>query len=129
MKQENVIQLKNKFPELLEKISDIQCSDGWYGLINSLFCAIETHRVYNMPEELQNEYHAIQIKEKFGQLRVYFNHTTPFINGAIAVAEFMSTSTCEECSLPGQLRGKTWMQCLCDSCYDKENKHRSKLAK
>lgn len=37
-----------------------------------------------------------------------------FISGAIALAEYMSFSICEECGTPGQRRGGGYILTLCD---------------
>lgn len=57
-----------------------------------------------------------QIKEKFGTLRVYSSGGDEFCSGVIAMAEVMSSLTCEECGMPGKTRGEGWIVTLCDDC-------------
>ena len=64
----------------------------------------------------------LQMKEKFGTLRVYA------IGGAgvhelIEFAELMSAVTCETCGAPGTVRvsKRSWIKTRCDAC-DKEKK-------
>jgi hypothetical protein len=55
-----------------------------------------------------------QVKEKFGGLRFYFMSGDEFVQGAVALAERMSYTICEECGEPGKLRSGGWMRTLCD---------------
>jgi hypothetical protein len=57
---------------------------------------------------------AAQVKEKFGTLRFYFDGGDDYVRGLVAMAESMSTVTCEECGNPGKQRGGRWIQTLCD---------------
>lgn len=56
----------------------------------------------------------IQIKEKFGVLRVYLDHADERIVALTDTAETLSKTTCEECGAPGQLRSGGWLKTLCD---------------
>jgi len=47
---------------------------------------------------------AVQIKEKFGGLRIYYNGSDPYIDGLIAMAESFSFRTCEVCGKEGKSR-------------------------
>ena len=49
---------------------------------------------------------AIQIKEKFGGLRLYYEGSDPYIDGLIAMAEATSFKTCEQCGKEGKRRTK-----------------------
>lgn len=113
--------LKNRFPVLLEKIAYFECSDGWYFLIDSLSESIQI-TINSMPEQIRSDFYAVQIKEKFGTLRYYMNHTTPYIDGAISMAEHMSAWHCEDCGSPGSSRSiKGYIQTLCDKHYEDKN--------
>jgi hypothetical protein len=57
---------------------------------------------------------AVQIKEKFGTLRFYYNGGDSKIEGMVRLAESMSAVTCEECGKPGQQRSGGWIRTLCD---------------
>jgi hypothetical protein len=76
------------------------------------------HEIKQMPVELQDQFKVEQIKQKFGSLRFYMNRTTPYMDGAIHLAESMSYHTCEFCGNQGgskQVGG--WSAVLCDGCY------------
>lgn len=56
----------------------------------------------------------IQIKQKFGELRVYVSGATDEARALINAAELRSRTVCEECGQPGnpcQRRG--WYRALC----------------
>jgi len=55
-----------------------------------------------------------QVKEKFGELRFYYTGGDEVINGMVRMAESMSSVTCEECGVPGKLRGSGWVKTVCD---------------
>lgn len=64
---------------------------------------------------------AVQVKEKFGTLRFYTNFSDYYINGMIAMAESMTSVTCQECGVPGKLRGGGWIYVACDEHTSKED--------
>ena len=67
--------------------------------------------------------HILQIKEKFGTLRFYYcwdnDHFVPDeacdeFQKMVDKAEKLSAKTCENCGMPGRIRGKQWVKTLCD---------------
>ena len=87
---------------------------GWTHLIEAFFQAKEHHTKYN-PRLGWQDVVVIQVKEKFGQLRIYTHTTTPAIDGYIEALESVSVRTCEACGSPGKLRKRAWMLTLCDA--------------
>ena len=92
-----------------------ECGDGWYNIIDAI-CAMIQNREYNnrrngvkMPPVV-----ATQVKEKYGTLRFYYDGGDDYIDGVVAMAEYMSEVTCETCGAPGKLRDGGWMRTLCD---------------
>lgn len=109
------------YPKTFKSLKYTECDDGWFSLLNALCVVIESE-IDQLPSELQGDFHAVQIKEKFGALRFYMNRTTPIISGAIAMAEHMSYFVCEECGNLGQLHTTGWAKTLCDKHYKKRQK-------
>lgn len=71
----------------------------------------------------------IEVKEKFGALRIWVGSETiddwgvfsPFIEAA----EEASQKVCQICGAPGHCRpNKRWIQTLCDQCFEMEPKDR-----
>lgn len=121
MSHESDIQdLMSKCPTIY-KDSKVECGftigPGWMPLVRSLSYVIESYVSNEAPEEIRSALYVTQVKEKFGELRIYFNKTTPFIVGAVLVAEAASRYTCEECGNLGSIRkNNNRVQTLCFSC-------------
>ena len=62
----------------------------------------------------------VQVKEKFGRLRVYVDHEDAMARALIGFAESMSAVTCENCGAPGQTRRGPWIKTKCDACADSD---------
>jgi len=88
------------------------------------------HPVWNANylHELTEEFDAlrlpviVQIKEKFGTLRVYVDNRDEdaMTRALIGFAESMSAATCEECGAPGRARDGYWIKTRCDVCVDND---------
>ncbi len=57
---------------------------------------------------------AVQIKEKFGTLRFYYDGGDEYVSGLVSMAESMSACMCEECGAPGETGGTGWIRTLCE---------------
>lgn len=94
--------------------------DGWYHILDMLCGAIQDrcdnvkHFVDGKMVPVCPQVVAVQVKEKFGTLRFYFDGGDDDIHGMVAMAEYMSARTCEECGKPGKLRPGGWVRTLCD---------------
>jgi hypothetical protein len=60
------------------------------------------------------QFEILQVKEKFGGLRIYVNNADEAIRQRIEAAEQESFHTCEVCGQPGRLREDDWIKTLCD---------------
>ena len=106
------------------------CGDGWYDLIDTL-CGEIQHHIDNrkrnrevllkketfdpnmVPEEIPQVI-AVQVKEKFGSLRFYYDGGDDYINGVVRMAESMSCKICMTCGKPGEMVTKGWWHVACD---------------
>ena len=99
----------------------IQCSDGWFDLIDNLCTDIQEHIKKNKLAQVE----ATTVKEKFGTLRFYID--TGFndeIYEMIQKAEEMSCFICEHCGAAEDVTQTTgWIVTLCPACM-KEYKKR-----
>ena len=89
----------------------IETGDGWYDLLDELFGKMV---------ELDHAVSLMQVKEKFGELRVYVGPSTDVVFDLIDEYTERSRSICEVCGKEGKLRGKIWLTTRCDECYEKE---------
>jgi hypothetical protein len=97
--------------------------DGWYPIIDSLCANIQHHIDWNNKnfEKGYTQYKqvpqvvAVQVKEKFGTLRFYYNGGDDVIDGMVRMAESWSAVACEECGAPGTQNSQGWIKTLCET--------------
>jgi len=99
-----------------------ECGDGWYQILDSLCGQIQHHIDWQNKnfEKGFTQYKqvpqvvAVQVKEKFGGLRFYYDGGDDIIGGMVRMAESWAANTCEECGSPGTMRNGGWIRTLCD---------------
>lgn len=106
----------SKLPEKLRKDYEFdylaQIPEGWGTVLVNLLDKIESL------EDV--EVHVIQIKEKFGGLRFYYQGSGKDyskVRGLVLEAEMLSAKTCVVCGSPGTLRYGGWISPYCDEHY------------
>lgn len=88
------------------------CGDGWFALIDQL-CAdlqacVDAGRI-RQPV-------AVQVKEKFAELRFYLSNTSEVAERPVEDATHRSRTICETCGQPGVLRvSNHWYRTRCDA--------------
>jgi hypothetical protein len=92
-----------------------QCQDGWFALLWRL-CEDLEPLAAELERKLGVHFEVLEVKQKFGRLRVFVNHRTDPISELIEVTEAESMRTCEVCGKPGMLRSGESIQTLCDGC-------------
>ena len=96
---------------------DIPIGPGWHAILTNLF-----DELAQLLEAAPRPFHIVQIKEKFGTLRVYLSHPTDAANAAIDRASRLSAGTCEFCGAPSTIRNRDgWFTTQCDPCARKGN--------
>jgi hypothetical protein len=110
-----------------------ECGDGWFKILDSLCANIQSHIDWSHknhawdvrwneenPEdvrpvrEIVPQVVAVQVKEKFGGLRFYYDGGDDQVYGMVRMAESWASVTCETCGAPGELRHGGWIRTLCD---------------
>ena len=87
-----------------------ECDMGWFPILEKLF---EDIQKLNPPEEFE----IIQVKEKFGGLRVYANYSSDEIEKLIDEACEKASKTCEVCGKEAVLcTNKGWLKTVCPEC-------------
>lgn len=108
----------------------IDCGDGWYDIIDNACSIIQSHcdwrinHVKYLKEKEGIEYDEkdfqcefLQIKEKWGSLRIYHN-SNEFVDGVIEMASRISETTCIQCSSNHKVTmTKGWVVPLCETCH------------
>lgn len=118
MNKENELKLVNKYPNLYQEyyLSErescmgrgFEVADGWFNLIDELSAKIvevDPHAV------------ALQVKEKFGLLRIYITGNEAAWN-LVHEYENKSSTICEECGTTENVstEGRGWIVTLCKKC-------------
>ena len=101
----------------------VECGKGWYDLLTPI---IEYVEEYNKDTEEDNQIKFLQIKEKWGGLRVYTNFGTRELFDLIDKAEEESYNVCEFCGSREEV-GMTlsgWNSTTCLDCVKKMAKER-----
>jgi len=98
------------------------CGDGWYDILDSLCNQIQHH--IDWKQEQKEKYNrgegcvqvvAVQVKDKFGGLRFYYDGGDDMINGMVRMAESWASHTCETCGDKGKHRVTGgWHYVACD---------------
>lgn len=57
---------------------------------------------------------ARQVKEKFGDLRFYYDGGDEYVSGIVTMACTFSSTTCERCGKPGEKTRGGWIRVLCE---------------
>lgn len=138
MRRELDEKLTKSFPNLYrDRFSSIltsclpwgyECNDGWY---NILFEASEKLEkiIIQLKEDNPLEEHlpkAVQVKEKFGTLRIYLSNETEEMSEIVEEAERISAETCEQCGKLGKSNKYGWIETLCDGCRGFDLEEREK---
>lgn len=90
----------------------IECGTGWYDLLDSVFLTLVMYEKHNNKAKYEN-IKLLQIKEKFGTLRIYYSGGDDFVDGITALAENMSIKICEECGKKGKMYSDGWITVRC----------------
>jgi hypothetical protein len=102
-------QLSLEYKDILD--CGFECGEGWARLIESTLNVCQ-HRIQNTKG--LSDFKFVQIKEKFGGLRMYYTSADQYISGVIDLAERLSYTTCETCGAPGARKNyKGWLQASC----------------
>jgi hypothetical protein len=99
-----------------------ECGDGWYQILDSLCGQIQSYVDWKNRSvesgyknfEPVEQVVAVQVKEKFGGLRFYYEGGDEHISGMVRMAESWASCTCEQCGKPGVMRRGGWIRTLCD---------------
>lgn len=96
-----------KHPELFAECFDFSVPGGWRGIVAALCDSLSVTGCS-----------VVQVKEKFGGLRVYIDNGTEAALAAINAAEKLAATTCQVCGA-GEAKRVTrngWISVRCEGC-------------
>jgi hypothetical protein len=137
MSPEKVKELVAIYPELFSDLPpqcpmslfSIECGDGWFGILRDCIQRMKdaiANSIY--ASELKSETKCLQIKEKFGTLRIYLSAYAHWLQTILEDAETESEDICEECGGLGRSCKPLgfYIHTLCQTC---EKQHGMKVKK
>lgn len=137
MNLENITRLNIAFPIIYRdntlkrgpKTSEFyfECDDGWFNLIWQFSEQLE--KIANLISPTIDRPQMVQVKEKFGGLRLYYWHLPgeyTAIRSLGYALENESFKICEVCGAPGSVRKNSWIRTLCDK--DEERRKQASIA-
>lgn len=93
-----------------------ECGDGWLPILEDLFAKFDEIAKRDKFEDFQ----VVQVKEKFGGLRVYVDGGNKEINKLITEAGKKADKTCEVCGSSAETHEiDNWYTTLCERCKKK----------
>lgn len=114
--------MEEKYPKMFAgAYGGFAVGKGWYPIIQSLCANIQSH--IDHAQEQKEKYNrgngctqvvVVQIKEKFGGLRFYYEGGDDQVYGMVRMAEAWADTACEECGGIGKRRSSGWVRTLCD---------------
>jgi len=129
MTQEKEEYLVSKYPKIFRDINEdmtvtamcwgVECRDGWLWILDQLCDCIQGYIDANPHLEIPQVI-ATQVKEKYGDLRFYYNGGDSTIHGMVWLAEHMSWNTCEDCGSTEDIEHtEGWVHTWCKKCANK----------
>ncbi len=115
----NIKQLALKYPELFVDCFDFSVGLGWLPIVDTL-CSMIRRNNEQHPNRKPVVFH--QIKEKFGNLRIYTNIVINEVDEWIKFAENLSYNVCEYCGKYSDVCLTGWIKNYCTYCAELSGK-------
>ena len=108
--------LEKSYPKMYAgKYGGFAVGKGWYPIIERLSSSIQQHIEWkNKDSEVCPQVVVMQVKEKFGGLRFYYEGGDEYVHGLVSMAESWAGIACEDCGGIGKRRSGGWVRTLCD---------------
>ena len=112
-------ELKEQFPELTNKIYGFEHNEGWKNLILRMLDEVDRYNAYSASNDPEyTPAYFVQIKEKFGGLRAYFEGGNDNVYKIVLKYEHESMTICEVCGTKENVKtrsNKGWIQSTCEN--------------
>jgi hypothetical protein len=102
----------------LAKFKNFECSIGWYKILEHLISHID-HYFKHKYKGVPPEFSILQVKEKFGGLRVYIQGGDDVVYELIRFTEGLALNTCEFCGSNQNIKhSRGYMSTACPHCIE-----------
>lgn len=92
-----------------------ECGPGWSNILDDVFAKISTAQKENFLD-----FKIVQVKEKFGGLRIYYRCSDgriDIVDQIISEAVKLASKTCEQCGSESELKSyEGWFTTKCEKC-------------
>lgn len=92
---------------------------GWASLVNEVF---------DVYENIKGTIKIVQVKEKWGGLRIYTDYSNTTLDEVLRKVEELSLTICEDCGKPGKIVGTGWYRTLCPTCEEHQRSQYDKAS-
>lgn len=90
---------------------------GWRNVFGKQF--FKDLRAALIKDGILKTFRFVEIKEKYGTLRLYNNGEGPETEKVIRHYELLSMCYCIDCGKPARYETRGWVEYLCEECFDK----------
>ena len=117
----NIDYLIEKYPDIFQDYEgnpgrvNWSCPPGWIPIVDSLCSTIQSYITNNNFSQIV----CVQVKEKFGGLRFYYEPRDLVTDYLVSMAERLSRQTCLDCGATSDAEIRNvggWLAVLCDKC-------------
>lgn len=89
---------------------------GWWSAFGETFCEELDSCLKKCGQDIYKNFKIIELKEKFGGLRIYTNIHIKEVNEILDKYEALSTTVCQECGAPATRISQGWIGYFCEKC-------------
>lgn len=113
-------QYEQLFPTTGRTYRVIGCDRGWYNIVQNvckIFAQYQKNNRYSQNNQIE-PIQIVQIKEKFGVMRIYIHGADMYTKAIVDFAQTISAETCEYCGKRATInKTKTgWLKTICEEC-------------
>lgn len=118
--------MEERFPKMFSApYGGFAVGEGWWPIIESLCANIQSHTDWkNKNSEVIPQVVVMQVKEKFGGLRFYYEGGDEQIQGMVTMAETWASASCEDCGAPATKQTSGWIKNVCDKHFEEHEARR-----
>ncbi len=115
-------EIKAEYQEYFMDCNDFSIGGGWLPIIEAFLELVNVDKELGL-DPLEEPIKLLQIKEKFGALRIYYTGGSDQCADWVDFAEALSGKICEYCGRPSTTRTVEPVKNLCEPCVGEHTKN------